>query len=424
MGYRSWHAGWKWMAAMMLVLVAGMAGAPLAHAQGGGLAMSGSFYRQSFEIPQGSSVNAPSIYVIVFNQGSEEFGVRMAWEAPAGVQVILSEQEFTLKPGEQKKVLVGVAVGRETAAGEYAINLTAESYRAGVQGIQLLGAAGQSARLVVLGESAVVQVRTVSPSGSPVPATVRLFRLVGEDQREVAYSETGMLEAVVSPGRFTAVAYMGGQRLGEETFDVANGEAKTITLTVATVYFEGFGVVPNGEAKTITLTVATVYFEGFGVVPNYRSDDGTLAFADIVYTLNNLYQPFPEASVILAVDRNGAPLTQIQMATLAPLEKGSIGLHYAFIPADGWMAGEYAFQALLSIGGQTYAASPVETLRVEPAAEAAPAGKETGTAQSRARSGGLNWTLMLSAAGGTALVGIVPVLARRRKKTQPDAKTG
>ncbi len=401
MGYRSWHAGWKWMAAMMLVLVAGMAGAPLAHAQGGGLAMSGSFYRQSFEIPQGSSVNAPSIYVIVSNQGSEEFGVRMAWEAPAGVQVILSEQEFTLKPGEQKKVLVGVAVGRETAAGEYAINLTAESYRAGVQGIQLLGAAGQSARLVVLGESAVVQVRTVSPSGSPVPATVRLFRLVGEDQREVAYSETGMLEAVVSPGRFTAVAYMGGQRLGEETFDVA-----------------------NGEAKTVTLTVATVYFEGFGVVPNYRSDDGTLAFADIVYTLNNLYQPFPEASVILAVDRNGAPLTQIQMATLAPLEKGSIGLHYAFIPADGWMAGEYAFQALLSIGGQTYAASPVGTLRVEPAAEAAPAGKETGTAQSRARSGGLNWTLMLSAAGGTALVGIVPVLARRRKKTQPDAKTG
>lgn len=400
MGHRSWHAGWKWMAAtLMVVLVAGMAGAPLAHAQGGGLAMSGSFYRQSFEIPQGSSVKAPSIYVIVFNQGSEEFGVRMAWEAPAGVQVILSEQEFTLKPGEQKKVLVGVAVSRETPAGEYAINLTAESYRAGVQGIQLLGAAGQSARLVVLGESAVVQVLTVSPSGSPVPATVRLFRLAGEDQREVAYSETGMLEAVVSPGRFTAVAYMGGQRLGEETFDVA-----------------------NGEAKAVTLTVATVYFEGFGVVPNYRSDDGTLAFADIVYTLNNLYQPFPEASAILAVDRNGAPLAQIQMATLAPLEKGSIGLHYAFIPADGWVAGEYVFQALLSIGGQTYAASPVETLRVEPAAEAAPAGKETGAAQYRARSGGLNWMLMLSAAGGTALIGIVPVLARRRKKTQPDAK--
>lgn len=381
----------------MAVLVAGLALAPSAHAQGGGLAMSGSFYRQSFEIPQGSSVNAPSIYVIVFNQGSEEFGVRMAWEAPAGVQVLLSEQEFMLKPGEQKKILVGVAVSRETPAGEYAINLTAESFKADAQGIQLLGAAGQSARLVVLGESAIVQARTVSPSGDPVPAMVRLFKLVGDDQREVAYSETGVLEATVSPGRFEAVAYMGGQRLGEETFDIA-----------------------NGEAKTVTLTVATVYFEGFGVVPNYRTDDGTLAFADIVYTLNNLYAAFPEAGTILVVDRDGAPLTQIQMATLAPLEKGSIGLHYAFIPADGWIAGEYTFQALLSIGGQTYATSPVQTLRVEPAAEANAAGKETVAAQSRANSGGLNWALMLSAAGGTVLVGIVPILARRRKKTRPE----
>lgn len=395
---RSWRAKRIGIAAALLAaLVAAMALAPAAHAQGGGLAMSGSFYRQSFEIPQGSSVNAPSIYVIVFNQGSEEFGVRMAWEAPAGVQVLLSEQEFALKPGEQKKVMVGVAVSRETPAGEYAINLTAESFKADAQGIQLLGAAGQSARLVVLGESAIVQARTVSPSGDPVPATVRLFKLVGDDQREVAYSETGVLEATVSPGRFAAVAYMGGQRLGEETFDIA-----------------------NGEAKTVTLTVATVYFEGFGVVPNYRTDDGTLAFADIVYTLNNLYAAFPEATTILSVDRDGAPLTQIQMATLAPLEKGSIGLHYAFIPADGWVAGEYAFQALLSIGGQTYAASPVQTLRVEPAAEASPAGKDTVAAQSRPNAGGLNWTLMLSAAGGTVLIGIVPILARRRKKARPE----
>ncbi|MDH7489042.1 MAG: hypothetical protein QHH80_05995 [Anaerolineae bacterium] len=398
MGNRSWHANRRWVAAALLViLIVGMLAAPVAHAQGGGLAMSGSFYRQSFEIPQGSSVNAPSIYVIVFNQGSEEFGVRMAWEAPAGVQVLLSEEEFTLKPGEQRKVMVGVSVSRETPAGEHTINLTAESFKAAGEGIQLLGAAGQSARLVVLGESAMVQARTVSPSGDPVPATVRLFKLVGDDRREVAYSETGLLEATVSPGRFAAVAYMGGQRLGEETFDVA-----------------------NGEAKTVTLTVATVYFEGFGVVPNYRNDTGALAFADIVYTLNNLYAAFPEASTILTVDRDGAPLTQIQMATLAPLEKGSIGLHYAFIPADGWVAGEYTFQALLSIGGQTYAASPVETLRVEPAAEASPTGKGTVAAQSRADSGGFNWALMLSAAGGTVLIGIVPILARRRKKAQPE----
>lgn len=398
---RSWHADQpkRIAAALALILIAGMALASAASAQGGGLAMSGSFYRQSFEIPQGSSVNAPSVYVIVFNQGSEEFGVRMAWEAPVGVQIILSETEFTLKPGEQKKIMVGVNVSRETPAGEYAISLAAESFKPRAEGIQLLGAAGQSARLVVMGESAIVQARTVSPSGDPVPATVRLFKLVGDERREVAYSETGALEATVSPGRFAAVAYMGSQRLGEETFAIA-----------------------NGETKTVTLTVATVYFEGFGVVPNYRNDNGALAFADIVYTLNNLYQAFPEASTILTVDRDGAPLTQIQMATLAPLEKGSIGLHYAFIPADGWVAGEYAFQALLSIGGQTYAASPVQTLHVEPAAEAGPTGKETGAAQSHANTGGLNWALMLSAAGGTALVGIVPILARRRKKSQPEQK--
>ena len=323
-----------------LVLLASLFIPAPAEAQGG-IALSGSFYRQAFEIPQGSSVSGPSIYVVVFNNGDEELIVRMSTEAPVGVNISLSEYDFTIPPGGQQKVMIGMEVAEDAVPGEYEISITAESYKEGVSGIQLMGAAAQNANLKVVGESALVKVNMANPNGAPVVGTVRLFKVIEGQNHEFAYSDTGELEARVSPGSFIASSYVAGEKLAEEAFNIA-----------------------ADEEKTITLIVRTVYFEGFGIVPNYYTETGKLAFVQLVYTINNLYQTYPEAEAVLKVTFDGTPLEETTVATLTPLEKGRVELKYNYIPAGGWVDGTYGFMLQLNLEGEPYATTLEEQLDV------------------------------------------------------------
>jgi len=365
-----------------LMLLASLFMAVPAQAQGG-LAISGSFYRQAFEIPQGSSVSAPSVYVVVFNQGDEQFGVRMSWEAPVGVNITLSDDDFALGPGEQQKVLIGVEVSHDAAPGEYEISVTAESYKQGGEGIQLMGAAGQSATLVVLGDSASVAVQTVSPDGEPVVAVVRLFKVIDDSNYEVAYSETGTLDATVAPGSFLASAYVGGENLAEESFDVA-----------------------TDEEKQVTLTVGTIYFEGFGIVPNYHTETGELAFAQIVYTVRNLYQPVADAEIILLVTRDGASLEEISLVTLSTLDIGRAGMNYNYIPSGGWADGSYGFKLQLNLDGEPYATTLEEQFDVSDGGAAG--GGDGG-------GGGVSAALIVGIAAAVLAAGGIGYLVVRRR---------
>jgi hypothetical protein len=323
-----------------LVLLASLFIPALAEAQGG-IAISGSFYRQPLEIPQGCSVSGPSIYVVVFNNGNEELGVRMTTDTPTGVNITLSEDDFTIPASGQHKVMIGVEVSEDAVPGEYEIGVTAQSYKEGVAGIQLMGAAGQSATLKVLGESALVKVTMVNPGGEPMVGVVRLFKVIEGQNYEFAYSATGMLEVRVSPGSFITSGYVGGEKLAEETFDIA-----------------------ADEEKTLILMVKTVYFEGFSIVPNYYTETGKLAFAQVVYTLNNLYQAYPDAEMVLKVTFDGTPLEETTVATLTPLEKGRVELKYNYIPSRGWVDGTYGFMLQLNLEGKSYVTTTEEQLTV------------------------------------------------------------
>lgn len=352
---------------------------PLPAQAQGGIALSGSFYRQEFEIPQGSSVRAPGVYVVVFNNGDEEFQVGMSSEAPLGVNLSFSEDDFSLEAGGQKKVLIGVEVAQDAAPGEYEISIAAEPYREEeASGIQIMGAAGQNATLTVLGEAARVIAQMVSPEGASVPGVVRLFKMADDQSYEVAYSETGTLEVTVAPGSYIAAAYVAGEKLAEESFEVA-----------------------ADEEKSVTLTVKTIYFEGFGVVPNYYEETEELAFAQVVYTVKNLYKPVEEAEVILQVSFNDAPLDEVSLATLSPLEMGRVGLNYNYIPAEGWKNGSYGFKLELLLEGKPYATTQEETLDVAAAEEAAAGGNVT--------------LIGAIIAGVVAVSGVTFFLVRRRR---------
>ena len=366
---------------LLLLLIALVVPSP-AQAQGG-IAVSGSFYRQNFEIPQGSSVSGPSIYMVVFNNASEEFQVRMTWDAPLGVNVSLSDEDFLLEPGEQHKVFVGLEVTPEATPGQYTVDITAESFKQEEEGIRLMGAIGQSANLVVLGDSASVNVQTLSPSGEPVVTVIRLFRVISDENFEVSYSDDGKLEANVSPGSFVASAYISSNILAEESFQLAAWEDKTVILTVATVFFEGFSIVPYYLAET----------------------DGRLAYAELVYTINNLYQLFPGAKVMLEVTYEGSSEDEIELVTMAPLEKGRVGLKYNYQPKAGWKQGSYIFHLQLYIEGKIYTISHEEVLEVvEPSADESDSGKS-----------GSQWPLIGGIASGSmVLLGVIAIPAKRR----------
>lgn len=338
------------------------------------LALSGSFFRQDFKLAQGATIDNPDVYVVVFNNGDSALNVRLTTDAPPGVELLLSETEFRLPPGEQKRVTVGVKVTEAAVPGEYQLRVSASAHSEGT-GIRLVGAVGQTARLTVTGEAASVEVVAVAADGSLLPARVGLYRQVGGSKVTVGSSEAGSLKMRVAPGEYIAEAYMEGNKLAEETFRVAANESKKIVL----------------QAKT-------VYFEGFTVVPNYSAETKKLVFAEIVYTVNNLFQPFPQGKVVLKVTKGGSPLDEVNLITLAPLEKGKVELSYNYIPKEGWQKAEYRFKLELWIEDKPYTSSKEEVLDL--------------TTEGL---GGMNWLLIGSIAAAVVLVVVILAFALRRR---------
>jgi hypothetical protein len=346
----------------------------------GGLALSGSFYRQNFQMPLGSKLSSPDVNVVVFNNSDTNMNIRMSSETPPGVQLTFSINDFELKVGDQNKVEIGVEVSEEAVPGEYELKVNAEAYRQG-EGIQLLGAAGQAAKLNIIGEAASVDIASVNPGGDPIPAVISLFREVNSDIFDVGYSETGSLKARVAPGNYLTSAYVAEKKVAEESFSVS-----------------------ANEEKKVLLEVKTVYFEGFSVVPNYDRNTGALAMAKVVYAVNNLYQAFPQAEVVLKTSHDGNPLDETTLITLAPLEKGKMDLSYNYIPTEGWQQGIYRFSLELRIDGKPYTVSAEKELE--------------GNSTSPTTAGGAyNWSLVGGIVGGVVFVVVVVValmLVRRR----------
>ena len=126
-------------------------------AEAQGIAMSGNFNRQHFELIPGQSVTTPDIYAIVFNRGEQDMKVKVVPQSPVGVELVLPATDFTLPPGQSRQIQVGVRVGTQVAPGDYDLILTIESYREG-EGIKLAGAAQQQARLTIIAESGEVDI--------------------------------------------------------------------------------------------------------------------------------------------------------------------------------------------------------------------------------------------------------------------------
>lgn len=327
-------------AALLSFLIGSFAIPSIVHAQGG-MALGGTFSDQEFELPQGASISNPSVYIIVFNQSTAEMNVRMSATTPFGVEVSFSKSGFLLPPNGEQKVYVTVKVTEDAVPGKYEIIVSAQVVPKEGKGVAIATAGAQKASLVVTGESALIQARVVTPDGKPIPAQVRLFKVIEDKLNELALSETGMLEAKVSPGVYRLAAFIGSRKLAEET------------VTVSTK-----------ETKEVTLTVKPVYFEFFGIEPNYAPDNKQLTFVRMVYTLNNLSEPMGKGEIILQVSLDGKPLEQVSLVSLSRLDIGRTEGNYRYLPEAGWIKGNYGLRLGLYIEGKLYIDSNEEKLEV------------------------------------------------------------
>jgi hypothetical protein len=327
---------------------------PLPVQAAGGVAITGSFYAHYFQIPQGAIMGGPDINVSVANTGSEALGLNMSTSAETvadnttadGIHVGLSPSQagIVLNAGESRSFLVSVEVDDLVTPGSYRIWVTGEPYRStSGGGIEILPVVRMSADLEVVGESGTVYVETVGRSGEPIAAVVRLYRVYNNRQYEVAYGDVGTLQARVAPGDFAVKAESkSGELLAQQSFQVA-----------------------ANEEKRISLTVETIYFEGFAANPAYSTETGELGYAQITYTINNVYQPIPVATVRLVVTFNGNALEGPRVIhTFEPLQVRREGQPYDYRPVDGWRKGTYGFSLQLYTGEDLYASTREVTLEV------------------------------------------------------------
>ena len=271
----------------VLLLTAGLIAPPVSAA--GPVAISGNFYTQKFIIPVGGSVDVSSVNVVAFNQGTEAatFVVSYTTTAP-DVTLRLSDDEFILNPAESKAVQVGVYVGANASPGLHDITVNVKAQRDTAEGIQVLGAAEQVASLSIVGEAGNVHVESVSPRGDRVLTHIRLWKIIDGEQYEFAESVTGLLDTIVSPGSYVVRAFSQGVELASREFQIAHLGQENIRLEVETIYFKSFAVNLARNVNT-----------------------GKPGYAQVLYTIANVYQPVGNAAVNLMVRFEGADLETI-----------------------------------------------------------------------------------------------------------------
>jgi hypothetical protein len=336
-----WHLG------LVLVVVCCVVQAVISPAPvmaEGSLAISGFFPDQVFEIPLGGSVSGPSIDVWVFNQSTEQMGITVLTVAPSGVTISLQpSSSFTLPPQSKLQLLVSVDVSSLAQLGVYenGLSVIAQSSRTTAEGIEVVESARLNADITVVGDSGTVSAKTVSPTGDPVIAQIRLFKVIGGANYEYAYSDDGIMEVLVSPGSFVAYAYKSGTSL-----------AKTDVFEVA-----------KDDYRDVVLEVRTIYFQGFGLQPEYL-ESGELSQARITYTVVNLEREMANAEVRLSVNLGGTLLDTVPILNVDPLTLGRVGAPYLYAPAAGWEKGTYGFSLQLYADGELQTETIEQTLKV------------------------------------------------------------
>ncbi len=346
-----------------------------APAQAQGLGWSGgSFDGQHFYLLRGETTPEDAdIYVSVRNAGDSPITVEITTPTtPLQVELLLSEWNFTLQPGENRKLNVTISVGEEATPGDYTLTVAAAVVPSG-EGIQVVVGGQSQAELTILGEAGTVVIRAVDPEGEPFPATIGVYTEIAGELSLVYPLQRSSLETKLAPGDYLARAYYQDITVTEEKFSLAADEQKEIDLVCYSPCLTNF-------------TLSPVY-----------SAEGALVSARITYGIINLIQPVDNFTVRLKVSVNNQPLDSADLLSRPTLDAGETSSgDYSYSPAEGWQKGRtYSFVLEFNVGGELYYQSPPKELT--------PGGMP----------GGVNWAIIGGIIAAVVVVAVVIYLVRR-----------
>ena len=303
----------------------------------GGVAISGSFYSHDYVLAQGEQIASDDIYVVAFNKADKRVRVDVEYEAPEFIDVGLSSESCFLEPDSHESIYITLKAHDDAVPGNYTVKVIVIINE--VEGdlpIKVLTSAAQEANVEVAGDYATVNVAAVDPVGNIASnAHIRLYH----GDYEMA-NASGEFEMRVVPGRYTAKAYLLGEEVASEEFELEPYEEKKVELLIRSVYFEVFDALPA------------------------KNSDGKLGYVYTVAVVKNVYMELPDTSIVIMI--SGATSDTITISSFPHLPLDRTEVKYNYIPIDGWKSGKYEFTAKVVSGNTVYAVSPTKTVNGAP----------------------------------------------------------
>ena len=312
-------------------------------ASGGGIAVSGTFANQTYQVVQGESLESSDVFIVFINNYDRPIQLELTPEGPDGVVFELDARVVSVESKGRVQVPVRFTVADYVSPGNYQIGIAALVVPETLDGVVVAGAAELVSTLTVFGEAGTVRVRTVDLFGVPFPLPMRLARVKDGLNTPVAEDPDGTLEQKVSPGRYLVTATLGTQEVAHKEFDIA-----------------------ADQVLEFDLTVQTVYIRSFSVRSLYREDGKTLYAFQVDFSVENLAEPLEDVSYLIVVERNGKPFDSKEMFAVGSLgtEVQEYSSQY-FLPDNGTplSAGEYRFSVEVRVKGQQVGANVLAASR-------------------------------------------------------------
>ena len=310
----------------------------------------------------------------------------MAHNRPASCQVDdLSLAAAEVAPGES---IVASAVVCNTGdfSGAFELELKLDDEVVETRNISLDGGASKTVSFVL--SSAVVGAHVVSVGGATqtflvrAPQSPEFFTAndLAISPVSVSYGGKVIISAsVVNGGPFTSgylvelvidgAVYatreitLDGGASRVVAFDIALEDIGTHTVNICGL--EGLFEVRapmapdiNGEPR-LELT-------GCSIDPTYNEATRKLVFTRVVYRMNEDFENFPGAGMVLAVYYDGELLERVPMLTLGQMHADGLTGEFSYIPGSGWESGEYTFRAELYDGEVLVQETELQKMTVNP----------------------------------------------------------
>ncbi len=304
------------------------------------IAVTGSFYKYEYVLAPNTTIEGRDIYIAIFNTANKPINVSLGYEAPDFIKIIFSQRNLTIMPGKFKIVYIKIKALSNAMPGEYEVKVYANIVMKSVEGkVILIPGAGQRTTIRIVGPTGRLVAETIDKDGNHVTTEIRVLRITPKGEYTVITNKSGYINISLPPGKYIVRATLASEMLAEKKVFVE--ENKTIR---------------------VFLTVSTVWFDYFDILPYYK--DNNIVFAEVLGVVKNVYKPLENVSIILIVDYNRSYLENVTVASMPVLPQGKTEYKYRYIPINGWRNGTYTFRLIMYSNGKIISETLNKTLNV------------------------------------------------------------